>query len=525
VPDNQQVRLSWNNYKNTVCPNASSIQIYRRTDSSRFVDTKCTPGIPKGFRYELIATIPAAQDTFTDNNKGKLLQPGNEYCYRLVATFPSPKGGLSYASDEFCTVLQIEMPVITQVSVTKTGIDTGQVEVKWIPAREIDSIAYPKPYQYRLLRTEVGNNTSTAEVFRSGNLTDTTFLESNLNTAEKEYKYQLLFYFTPRSTGTLTLKDSTEPANTIVVKDLPNADSIKLTWRANVPWNNFNQYHYIYRRQNGPFELIDSIFVDNVEIDASYVDSGKFKSEPLILGRWYEYYITTNGQYGDEKLPRPLLNDSPIIRTQLRDSTLPCSPVLTVTSPPCTDCKAYNNLPKPIQNLLTWGKPIAPCDSELVRYNVYYANDEAETPQKIGETIDTFYSHSNSGSLAGCYYVTAVDFSENESEPSNIVCADNCAAFELPNVFTPNGDEFNAVMQPFCYISDFINQVDFKVFNRFGVEVYRGKTDKNINWNGRTTGGNQLSEGMYYYQAEIDWKRLRKADSKQKYTGWVMILR
>jgi gliding motility-associated-like protein len=521
VPDNQRVQISWNNYINTVCPNASSIQIYRRTDSSRFVDSKCTPGIPRGFRYELIATVPASQDTYTDDDKGKLLQPGKEYCYRLVATFPSPKGGLSYASDEFCTVLQIEMPVITKVSVTKTGIDTGQVEVKWIPARDIDTLAYPKPYQYRLLRTEVGSNLSAAEVFRSNNLADTTFTESNLNTAEKEYKYQLLFYYSPRT----TLKDSTDPANTIVVKDFPNADSIKLTWNAKVPWNNFEQYHYIYRRQNGPFELIDSVFVADVEIDPSYVDKGTFKNEPLIIGRWYEYYITTQGQYGDEKLPRPLLNNSPIIRTQLRDSTLPCPPTLTVTSPPCTDCKSFNNLPKPIYNLLSWTKPVAPCDSEVVRYNIYYAQYEEETPQKIGETIDTFFNHSNAGSLAGCYYVTAVDFSGNESEPSNKVCIDNCVSFELPNVFTPNGDEYNAVMKPFCYVADFINQVDFRVFNRYGVEVFRGKTEKNIGWNGKTTGGNELAEGMYYYQVEVDWKRVRKADSKQTYNGWVMIIR
>jgi len=522
TPANEKVQLSWNNYVNTVCPNAQFIQIYRRTDSSKFIESKCITGIPKEYKYKLLATVPATQDTYLDDDNGKLLQPGVRYCYRLVATFPTPRGGESYASDEFCTVLKLSMPVITNVSVLTTGADTGRVFVRWVPAKDIDTLAYPKPYQYRLLRSEIGSSTLAEEVFRSNNLNDTTFIESNLNTLEKEYKYQLLFYFSPRT----TLKDSTDAARTIVVKDKPDSASIAFRWNAVVPWNNYNQFHYIYRRLDGqPFELIDSVFLADTATIGQYIDSGKYKNEPLKFGSWYEYYIKTKGQYGDEKLPRPLYNNSRIVRTQLKDSSLPCPPILIISSPPCgDDCKAFNSLPKPLLNKLTWSKPKKPCDTVLVQYNVYYSPHTGDGFSKIGETKDTFFNHSNQGSLAGCYYVTAVDFSLNESEPSNSVCADNCTFFDLPNVFTPNGDEYNAVLHPFCYVSDFVEGINFVVYNRFGTEVYRGY-EKDIDWNGRTATGIELSEGMYYYQAEIFWKRLNKKEQKKNYTGWVMILR
>ncbi len=59
------------------------------------------------------------------------------------------------------------------------------------------------------------------------------------------------------------------------------------------------------------------------------------------------------------------------------------------------------------------------------------------------------YIHKNLPSFAGCYYVTAVDRSGNESRPSNTVCKDNCPYYELPNVMTPNADGKNDLFEAF----------------------------------------------------------------------------
>ncbi len=85
-----------------------------------------------------------------------------------------------------------------------------------------------------------------------------------------------------------------------------------------------------------------------------------------------------------------------------------------------------------------------------------------------------FYVHGNLPHHAGCYYVTAVDRSGNEC-PSNTVCKDNCPYYELPNVFTPNGDGSNDLFTPFpC--PRFVQSVSFVVHNRWGRKSLRPLT-------------------------------------------------
>ncbi len=62
---------------------------------------------------------------------------------------------------------------------------------------------------------------------------------------------------------------------------------------------------------------------------------------------------------------------------------------------------------------------------------------------EAGIVTDTFYVDKSVASYAYCYKISAVDRSLNESELSDAVCNDNCPYYELPNVFTPNGDNCN----------------------------------------------------------------------------------
>jgi gliding motility-associated-like protein len=144
-------------------------------------------------------------------------------------------------------------------------------------------------------------------------------------------------------------------------------------------------------------------------------------------------------------------------------------------------------------------------------YNIYYsATDSAEFSliATISNSGDTSYIHNNNGSLAGCYYITAIDSAQygNESIPGNIICADNCPYYWLPNVFTPNNDGKNDKFIPFPY--RFVESVDLIIYNRWGIEVFR-TTDPDIKWDGNVADtGEPASEGTYYYICTVNTIRL-----------------
>jgi gliding motility-associated-like protein len=76
----------------------------------------------------------------------------------------------------------------------------------------------------------------------------------------------------------------------------------------------------------------------------------------------------------------------------------------------------------------------------------------------------------------------------------NTYCEDD--AYIKPNVFTPNGDGVNDLFK-FTGICD-RNTYTLKIYDRWGILMF-ATSDKNINWDGRTTSGKEASEGVYYY--------------------------
>ena len=65
----------------------------------------------------------------------------------------------------------------------------------------------------------------------------------------------------------------------------------------------------------------------------------------------------------------------------------------------------------------------------------------------------------------------------------------------VPNVFTPNGDSINDYIE---ITTDGIRVYDFNVFTRTGTLVFHSLSPR-IFWNGRSNGGQELKEGIYYY--------------------------
>lgn len=69
-----------------------------------------------------------------------------------------------------------------------------------------------------------------------------------------------------------------------------------------------------------------------------------------------------------------------------------------------------------------------------------------------------------------------------------------------PNVFSPNGDMINDYFEVTTQ-GDYV--YSFRVFTRTGTQVHYSRSEKII-WDGRTTAGREVPEGVYYYIIESD---------------------
>jgi gliding motility-associated-like protein len=69
---------------------------------------------------------------------------------------------------------------------------------------------------------------------------------------------------------------------------------------------------------------------------------------------------------------------------------------------------------------------------------------------------------------------------------------------DVPNVFSPNGDGNNDYFE---VSTDGTTVYEFTVFTRNGTRVYHSLSPR-IFWDGNSVGGEELSEGIYYYVIE-----------------------
>ena len=69
---------------------------------------------------------------------------------------------------------------------------------------------------------------------------------------------------------------------------------------------------------------------------------------------------------------------------------------------------------------------------------------------------------------------------------------------EIPNVFSPNGDQVNDYFE---VTTDGVNVYEFTVFTRAGTRIYHSLSPR-IFWDGNSLDGKELKEGIYYYVIE-----------------------
>jgi hypothetical protein len=550
------VNLTWQDY---TCTNAVTMQVWRKVDGVDFTPSNCETGMPPYLGYELVGTVPIGTTSYTDTNNGKGLTPGAKYCYRLVAVFAPNTGSESLVSQDLCIEpFKITTPVITNVSVLETAGTQGKIEIKWIAP--IEHPTYPADYTYRIYRNPGFVRTTDSTLV--GETKDLVFTDqsADLNTEATVYNYSVAAFLVEDMIGVSTV------ASSVRLEARSRLNRIELEWNAVVPWSNSisGLTHKIYRGQvdtdpvtledlfpNGTPSPLAQIEVTNTGF--VYVDTEGLEQKK------YCYVVETYGSYGSDKIPSPLINRSQIVCAEPGEEVPPCKPTaLFVENENCKSGPTGSACrPNDFTNKLAWQREDLECNEDIDYYQVYYANSATGEYVLIADKIrDTFYEDKgiNRTSFAACYRIAAVDRSQNISELSDPVCVENCPYYELPNVFTPNGDGCNDFFSAYsdrdvvgetpspdqCVTTPeskqkcarFVEQVVFTVFNRWGKEVYsyvgESTDDENniwIDWDGKSNEGKPLSTGVYYYIAEVTFVAIDPALKNQTFKGSIHLIR
>jgi gliding motility-associated-like protein len=485
TPVGNTMQLAWSP---SVCSNILGYRVYRKIGSVPFTENCCEPGTAQMLGYSFIAQTTSWSDTTYIDNSALVL--GTDYCYLVVALFDLQTE--SCISQQVCAQLKFDVPVLTHVTIDVTNTSMGTDTVIWARPKELDTAAYAF-FKYMLYRSAGMGTTPSTLVYTTPtsallSLTDTIYFDSGLNTSGSPYTYKVEIIVTDALGNDYNIGGG-PAASSVYLSSSPADNAVILSWNSIVPWQ--ETLYEVYKETfpgSGIFNLLATTTAK------TYTDTG------LINGADYCYRVKAIGTYGNADIIDPLINWSQIRCESPTDLTPPCPPVLSFNP----DCELE-------YNQLFWTNPNNSCADDVMSYNIYYSTtDSAEFSliATISNSGDTSYIHNNNGSLAGCYYITAIDSAQygNESIPGNIICADNCPYYWLPNVFTPNNDGKNDKFIPFPY--RFIESVDLIIYNRWGIEVFR-TTDPDIKWDGKVADtGEPASEGTYYYICTVNTIRL-----------------
>jgi gliding motility-associated-like protein len=482
LPGTDTIRVEWDL---STCGFPTSYLIYRKIDPSGFIPDSCENGVPAYTGYELLDIVDDHYTNYyTDDNHGRGLVPGFSYCY-LVTAFYSDNAE-SFASNEACTELIPGVPPMLQVSVEKDDISTGKILVSWAMPRDFDTID-DGPYRYVVERMSPGEQSyTTIATIPTLDLTDTVYIDSNINTLVYPYVYSVKLFY-QIDDGSWVEHKGSETASSLYL-NLNGADnSVRVELAKRSPWLNY-EYRIFRKPETG--ETFDSIgttysttFTDyNLPNDVSFTYKSKsLGMRPLFGGEFY------------------FINKSHINTAQALDTVAPCPPITEVTS----HCDSS-------YNLLTWTSPKTLCgEKDNVAYKIYYRPTLDDEFQLVGtqEHPDTTFIHnSNLVTLAGQYGVTAIDSFNNVSKIIPVII-DSCLMFELPNVFTPDNDGKNDTYYSYN-LGGFVQKVDMQIFNRYGQLIFR--TDNpDIAWDGKTEITKKpVPTGVYYYICTVYEPRL-----------------
>lgn len=470
--------------------------VYRVDGCPATPPDSCQTGAPPSIPYVLIGIVPPTTNplAFTDNNSGMGLSPGSQYSYIVVAQFAD--GSLSIASANACVIIKLNLPLMMITSVDTTDATSGVNSLAWknpfAGMSFLDTVVNPGPYKYILYRKATSapavnylpiKTVNANSYYQLKNLADTTFTDLQLDTRDTQYNYKVDFYDSPA--GISTYLGSTPSSNSIFVSAIPHDRKVILSWSAPEPWLNYKFYIWRQNYANSGYTLIDST-IHSTDTVKNLVN--KFN---------YCFKVEGYGRYSSPLVKSPLINFSQKICSTPIDDSPPCQPQLTIAG----DCGEGNNL-------LIWRDPNHTCGiNDVVAYLIYYTPYQDSTLHRIdsiSNPLDTTFTTDIANSIAGCYVVVAIDSVGNKSPLTNESCVDNCPEYELPNIFTPNGDNINDQFIPVK--NKYIKDVKFEMYNRWGEMVF-SSSQPGLGWDGKIKEFGSVkpaSDGTYFYICQVD---------------------
>jgi gliding motility-associated-like protein len=216
------------------------------------------------------------------------------------------------------------------------------------------------------------------------------------------------------------------------------------------------------------------------------------------------------------------------------------------------------------QDIITWENPNSLCiegTDGIIKCLVFYFPTSLSKDSTLIRTVPVSPNISSYSvtidTIVGCYTILAVDSAGNTSIRGNKICldvdiknncirfisyegtfstngecididknGDTCYFYQLPNVFTPNGDGKNDYFIPFHlqYVEKFIKNIDIKIFNRWGTLVFQ-TSEPGIEWDGKDMHSKKdCSDGVYFYVCTV-YEESLKGPVNKVLSGTVTILR
>ena len=479
VPVGKQITLTWSGYGTSVI---AGFAIYRREGATNFIPDSCTAGLPASTGFVKVGYIAGSSVTsYSDSDNGQGLQSGKEYTYRIVAVYPN--GAESKSSNEITSTLVSGVPVIKNVSVTTTSTSNGSIYLEWKKPDRLDTIPANGPFEYIIYRAPGtgGTNYEMIKSIKTADLNDTTYVDVSINTQSTGYIYKIELW--NDETGNRFPIGEPAYSSSVYLTIAPGDRKANFTITRNVPW--INTRYDLFRLNENTMDY-DSVGTTN---QLAFSDTG------LENGKEYCYYIKSVGGYLADDMPKNLINLSESICVTPVDNESPCplSPIKVRT-----ECDS-------LFNTVSWTPTNDECNADIAGYRIYYKLTTEENLTLLIDIDDRnifSYKHYPGDVIAGCYAVSAYDSVGNESEKSVMVCIDSCNFYEIPNVFTPNGDDINEKLV--AKTSGLVEKIDFRLFNRNGMELFR-TAEPRIEWDG-TYKGRIVSPGVYFYQCDV-WER------------------
>ncbi|MCG8575097.1 MAG: PKD domain-containing protein [Flavobacteriales bacterium] len=104
---------------------------------------------------------------------------------------------------------------------------------------------------------------------------------------------------------------------------------------------------------------------------------------------------------------------------------------------------------------------------------------------------------------------------------TKLIIVNDVITFYIPNVFTPDGDDYNETFQPVFYSGYDPYDFNMKIYNRYGEIVFE-TFNAAVGWDGTYGTRGLVNEGVYTWSIEF---RETMSDKRHKHKGHVTILK